>query len=78
MPALALDAFLATWRGSAGNERANFQSFLRDFCAVLDLPMPVPEPKRPTLKSTLRPYALKVSWTESGLLPLNTRNLSGY
>ncbi len=43
---LSLDAFLATWRPSAGNERANFQSFLRDFCAVLDLP--VPEPKNPT------------------------------
>lgn len=41
----ALDAFLKTWRGSAGNERANFQSFLRDFCAALDLP--VPEPKGP-------------------------------
>ncbi|WP_243316710.1 class I SAM-dependent DNA methyltransferase [Geothrix paludis] len=46
MSPLALDAFLATWRSSAGNERANFQSFLRDFCAVLDLP--VPEPKNPT------------------------------
>lgn len=42
---LALDEFLATWRSSAGNERANFQSFLRDFCALLDLP--VPEPKGP-------------------------------
>jgi len=41
----ALDAFLATWKGSAGNERANFQSFLRDFCTALDLP--VPEPKGP-------------------------------
>ncbi|WP_243294396.1 DNA methyltransferase [Geothrix mesophila] len=41
----ALDAFLKTWRGSAGNERANFQSFLRDFCAALELPMP--EPKGP-------------------------------
>ena len=41
----ALDAFLKTWRGSAGNERANFQSFLRDFCAALELP--VPEPKGP-------------------------------
>ena len=41
----ALDAFLRTWRGSAGNERANFQSFLRDFCAALELPMP--EPKGP-------------------------------
>lgn len=46
MPPLGLDAFLATWRSSAGNERANFQSFLRDFCALLDLP--VPEPKNPT------------------------------
>jgi hypothetical protein len=41
----ALDAFLNTWQGSAGNERANFQSFLRDFCSALDLP--VPEPKGP-------------------------------
>jgi len=41
----ALDAFLATWKGSAGNERANFQLFLRDFCTALDLP--VPEPKGP-------------------------------
>ncbi len=41
----ALTAFLTTWRGSAGNERANFQSFLRDFCVALDLP--VPEPKGP-------------------------------
>lgn len=41
----ALNAFLKTWRGSAGNERANFQSFLRDFCVALELP--VPEPKGP-------------------------------
>ena len=41
----ALDAFFRTWRGSAGNERANFQSFLRDLCEALDLP--VPEPKGP-------------------------------
>ncbi len=41
----ALTAFLKTWRGSAGNERANFQSFLRDFCVALELP--VPEPKGP-------------------------------
>ena len=46
MSPLGLDAFLATWRSSAGNERANFQSFLLDFCALLDLP--VPEPKNPT------------------------------
>lgn len=39
----ALDAFLKTWRGSAGNERANFQSFLRDFCAALNLPVPAPK-----------------------------------
>lgn len=41
----ALDAFLKTWRGSAGNERANKDSFFRDFCAALELP--VPEPKGP-------------------------------
>ncbi|HOD32590.1 MAG TPA: hypothetical protein PKO12_03880, partial [Holophaga sp.] len=41
----ALEAFFRTWRGSAGNERANFQSFLRDLCGALDLP--VPEPKGP-------------------------------
>ena len=43
---LSFDDFMATWRGSAGNERANFQSFLRDFCALLDLPLP--EPKTPS------------------------------
>lgn len=42
---LTLDAFLATWRGSAGNERANKDSFLRDFCTLLELPLP--EPKGP-------------------------------
>ena len=33
------------WNGTAGNERANFQSFLHDFCEALDLPRP--EPKGP-------------------------------
>lgn len=28
----ALEAFLKTWRGSGGNERANKDSFFRDFC----------------------------------------------
>ena len=42
---LTIERFIATWKGSAGNERANFQSFLRDFCTALDLP--VPEPKGP-------------------------------
>jgi len=39
----ALTTFFGTWRGSAGNERANFQSFLRDLCAALELPNPDPK-----------------------------------
>lgn len=35
----ALDAFLKTWRGSAGNERAKFQPFMRG-CVPLVEPNP--------------------------------------
>ena len=40
---LLLPDFLKRWKGSAGNERANKDSFLRDLCEALDLP--IPEPK---------------------------------
>ena len=29
---ISVSAFLERWKGSAGNERANKDSFLRDFC----------------------------------------------
>ena len=41
----SVSAFLERWKGSAGNERANKDSFLRDFCEALGLPLP--EPKDP-------------------------------
>jgi len=40
---LTISAFIERWKGSAGNERANKDSFLRDLCEALDLP--IPEPK---------------------------------
>lgn len=77
-----LDVFFATWRGSAGNERANFQSFLRDFCAELDLPMP--EPKEPDstycfekdLKLTVGEARRSAATMEPTGVPPPTRRLS--
>tara|TARA_R110002072_G_scaffold284396_5_gene448672 strand:- start:3512 stop:6988 length:3477 start_codon:yes stop_codon:yes gene_type:complete len=37
-----VDAFLKRWKGNSGSERANFQSFMRDLCTLLDLPHPDP------------------------------------
>ena len=38
----AVDAFLKRWKGNSGSERANFQSFMRDLCTLLNLPHPDP------------------------------------
>jgi len=40
---LTVSGFLERWRGSAGNERANKDSFLRDFCEALGLAPPEPK-----------------------------------
>ena len=37
-----LDAFLARWSAATGTERANYQLFLTELCALLDLPPPDP------------------------------------
>ncbi len=37
-----LEAFLARWSPSGGGERSNYQLFLTELCAVLDLPKPNP------------------------------------
>ncbi|CDG52411.1 conserved hypothetical protein [Halomonas sp. A3H3] len=34
--------FVARWKGNAGSERANFQSFMRELCELLQLPLPDP------------------------------------
>jgi len=39
--------FLKKWSGSAGNERANKDSFLNDLCDFLDVPRPGPKDKSP-------------------------------
>ncbi|MFN8011963.1 MAG: type IIL restriction-modification enzyme MmeI [Holophagaceae bacterium] len=39
--------FVARWQGSAGDERANKDSFLRDFCAALGLDAPGPKDTSP-------------------------------
>lgn len=38
----AVNDFLKRWNGNSGSERANFQSFIRDLCTLLDLPHPDP------------------------------------
>lgn len=38
----AVNEFLNRWNGNSGSERANFQSFIRDLCSLLDLPHPDP------------------------------------
>ena len=38
----AVTEFVARWKGNTGSERANFQSFMRDLCGLLDLPLPDP------------------------------------
>ncbi|MCP5239788.1 MAG: class I SAM-dependent DNA methyltransferase [Zoogloeaceae bacterium] len=38
----ALDAFIARWEGAGGSERANYQLFLTELTALLDLPTPEP------------------------------------
>ena len=38
----AVSSFLERWKGNSGSERSNFQSFMRDLCTLLDLPLPDP------------------------------------
>ena len=38
----AVDAFVSRWEGAKGTERANYQRFLTELCALLDLPQPEP------------------------------------
>ncbi len=35
-----IDEFIARWTASSGNERANFQSFANELCAILGVPKP--------------------------------------
>ena len=44
-----LDAFLTRWRDAAGSERANYQLFLGELCALLSLPAPEPATGQPEL-----------------------------
>ena len=39
---IAVDDFLNRWKGNSGSERSNFQSFMRDLCTLLELPLPEP------------------------------------
>ncbi|MDX9700463.1 MAG: class I SAM-dependent DNA methyltransferase [Rhodocyclaceae bacterium] len=42
IPDATLNAFIARWQGAGGSERANYQLFLTELCALLDLPPPDP------------------------------------
>lgn len=38
-----IQAFLAKWQGSQGNERANYQTFFDDLCGALGVERPIPK-----------------------------------
>lgn len=38
----AVTEFVTRWKGNTGSERANFQSFMRELCELLELPLPDP------------------------------------
>ena len=42
--ATRIDAFIARWQGADGRERANYQLFLTELAALLELPAPEPPP----------------------------------
>lgn len=44
---LTITEFITRWKGSAGAERANKDSFLRELCEALDLPIPGPKDLSP-------------------------------
>jgi hypothetical protein len=37
-----IEAFVARWENAGGSERANYQLFLTELCALLNLPRPDP------------------------------------
>ena len=42
MPDNAIEAFILRWSKSGRSERANYQLFLTELCALLELPQPEP------------------------------------
>ncbi len=42
LPPAVIDAFIARWSAATGTERANYQLFLTELCALLNLPAPEP------------------------------------
>lgn len=41
-PLSNVDAFIARWQSAGGSERANYQLFVHELCALLELPTPDP------------------------------------
>jgi hypothetical protein len=41
-PTVSVEAFISRWEAATGSERANYQLFLTELCALLDLPQPDP------------------------------------
>lgn len=38
----AVERFIERWQAAGGSERANYQLFVHELCALLDLPTPDP------------------------------------
>ncbi|WP_216601606.1 hypothetical protein [Vreelandella azerica] len=64
----ATQDFINQWKGSDGNERANFQPFMRDLCDLLNVPRP--DPAKRIMSKTLT--FLSVLLLLSELIPRQT------
>jgi len=51
--AAQVSAFVSCWRSASGSERANYQLFVGELCALLDWPTPAIEPVKPRRASTI-------------------------
>ena len=51
----SIDEFISRWSASAGAERANFQSFANELCALIDVTAPSPS----VASAELNPYAFE-------------------
>jgi hypothetical protein len=72
---LRVEAFIAHWSQSSGAERANFQSFAKDLCKLLDVPEPEPARADPVLDCYTFEYAVKFKDVDGSESPGRIRPL---
>src|SRR5262245_11230755 len=55
----AVEKFIAHWSQSSGAERANFQSFAKDLCKLIEVPEPDPKKEAPAENGYTFEYDVK-------------------